>query len=358
MICNNSGPVDAQWASQWNLVDIDWNSDRVDWSKPQPMDCEENMLANLAAIKAVNPTGITWLYRNGIKALPWFTSVRQLLEDRSQWGLFMPYAGCLQNGQYVCGPNATQNLYHDFEQAPRGDCGLGVDCGEYVFNHRNASLRDFLLGDYFFGNTSAGNPLVQGFYVDDGWSSSGPSEMDPNATVAMGMNASDIQAMIAAWEANQQAWRDALVAAGRFEWFLFLGGQQTAPGWSQTDPASTCLPFMRQFCGANSSTQTGYLFFGYSRVTHSQAWPLPYPDQDLAAFMLVRGKAAAFGYGWTGCADATHPFTKPANLDVDYGEPLGFCEETGAGTGVFTREYTKSTFSLDCNSFTANITLH
>lgn len=33
MICNNSGQVNAEWAARWGLVDIDWNSDKVDWSK-------------------------------------------------------------------------------------------------------------------------------------------------------------------------------------------------------------------------------------------------------------------------------------------------------------------------------------
>jgi hypothetical protein len=40
MICNNSGQVSAEWAAQWSLVDIDWNSDKVDWSKPKPMNAE------------------------------------------------------------------------------------------------------------------------------------------------------------------------------------------------------------------------------------------------------------------------------------------------------------------------------
>jgi hypothetical protein len=44
------------------------------------MDCEENMLYNLQQIRSKNPSAITWLYRNGVKALPWFTSVRKLLE--------------------------------------------------------------------------------------------------------------------------------------------------------------------------------------------------------------------------------------------------------------------------------------
>jgi hypothetical protein len=119
------------------------------------MDCEEDMLDNLQRIRAQNPGAITWLYRNGVKALPWFTSVRTLLEvgrlrtsgggssgtrhrhdpsaplqDPAYWGFFMPYANCSSApGVYVCGPNATANLYHDFEQTPSGDCGAGVQCG-------------------------------------------------------------------------------------------------------------------------------------------------------------------------------------------------------------------------------------
>lgn len=169
MICNASGRVDPAWGAQWGLLDLDWNGDKGRWSSTSPMTCEEDMVENMAAVKAINPSTITFVYRNGAKALPWHTSVRTLLEQRAQWGLFMPLAGCMPTpGEYVCGPNATQNLYHDYEQTPHGDCGLGVECGEYVFNHLNASLTDFLLGEYFFGTANgAGNPVVDGFYVDD-----------------------------------------------------------------------------------------------------------------------------------------------------------------------------------------------
>ena len=44
---------------------------------------------------------------------------------------------------------------------------------------------------------------------------------------------------------------------------------------------------------------------------------------SLAAFLITRGPYAWFGYGWTGCADHNHPFTRPKELDVDYGIPLG-----------------------------------
>ena len=40
-------------------------------------------------------------------------------------------------------------MYHDFKQTPRnGDCGKGVECGEYVFNHRNSSLRPRLINTF------------------------------------------------------------------------------------------------------------------------------------------------------------------------------------------------------------------
>ena len=39
----------------------------------------------------------------------------------------MPYKGCMPTpGVYVCGPNATQNLYHDFEETSVGG-GMGED---------------------------------------------------------------------------------------------------------------------------------------------------------------------------------------------------------------------------------------
>ena len=194
----------------------------------------------------------------------------------------------------------------------------------------------------FLGNaTGGGNPAVSGFYVDDGWRASGPSEMDVNATKDMGMSTADITAMTAAWSANVAAWRQAIYDAGLFEWFMVYGGQQTAPGWSQTAPNSTCLKFMRTNCGADSPSQNGTMFFGYSRFTHQQAWgpggELPSPTQDLAAFLITRGPFAWFGYGWTGCADSKHPFTRPAALDADYGTPQGFCKETKPG--VFERKW-------------------
>jgi hypothetical protein len=46
-------------------------------------------------------------------------------------------------------------------------------------------------------------------------------------------------------------------------------------------------------------------------------------------------------------------FTRPKELDADYGTPLDFCTETSPG--VFERKWTKADVSLDCNDFAAKI---
>jgi len=225
-----------------------------------------------------------------------------------------------------------------------------------VLNHRNESLRAFLLGDYFFGATGAGSPLINGYYVDDDWSSKGPSEMDADSVAKMGMSPADVTAMIAAWQANQAAWRAALVEAQKWEWFLFYGGQQTAPGQNQTCPQCSCQAYLEAECGPAAGSQNGTLFYGFSRSEHSKPWPLPTPEQDIAMFLLSRGPYAYFGYGWSGCISAAAPFTRPALLDIDVGEPLGFCAETAPQSGVWRREYTKYSIQVDCGDFTSTFT--
>ena len=46
---------------------------------------------------------------------------------------------------------------------------------------------------------------------------------------------------------------------------------------------------------------------------------------------------------------ATGMYGRPAALDGEYGEPVGQCREVGSG-GVFEREWTKATVTLDCSN--------
>ena len=56
---------------------------------------------------------------------------------------------------------------------------------------------------------------------------------------------------------------------------------------------------------------------------------------------------------WRGCS-RTYLF--PPQLHADYGEPSGRCQETASGSGVFTREWSKATVQMDCNSWTPQTT--
>eukprot|EP01043_Picozoa_sp_COSAG02_P093669 COSAG02_NODE_30166_length_556_cov_0.737418_2_plen_99_part_00 len=78
-------------------------------------------------------------------------------------------------------------------------------------------------------------------------------------------------------------------------------------------------------------------------------------EEDVANFLLIRGKYAYLGNGWTGCG---HFYEYPAEqFNADYGEPLGLAKETAPDSGIFVREWSKATIKMDCNSYTPTITM-
>ena len=340
----------------WAIVDFDWSESRNLWSSTRPyMNCEETMLAQARALHELNPAGTTWIYRNSIKALPWFTSVREKLQDRAFWGWFLPYKNCTN---YECGPNATHNLYHDFEQTPnaRGDgCGEGVECGEYLFDLRNASLRAWMQGPYLTSPVGLGSGFIKGFFFDDSWSAAGPSEESADAVNATGLTKSDVADMVAAGAANRDGMVATVIAGGGFVWQYFLGGgAQAAPGRDQSNPRANCTGWLRANCGPDAPflNASNALVFGFTRINHTHPFPMPAFEQDLATFLLTRGPYAWLGSGWIGC-DREYPY--PPELAADYGEPAGVCRETAPG--IFEREWTKASVKMDCPNWQGTITM-
>ena len=92
---------------------------------------------------------------------------------------------------------------------------------------------------------------------------------------------------------------------------------------------------------------------GADGFTTSDPKVLPELEADVANFLLTRGRYAWLGHGWRGCS-RTYLF--PPQLHADYGEPSGRCQETASGSGVFTREWSKATVQMDCNSWTPQTT--
>ena len=82
------------------------------------------LLQQVQVTRAASPTTRTFVYRNAIKALPWFTSVRVLLEDPAYAPWFLPFGPKTVNGSGWHVPECDSNydpplcsvLYHDQEQ--------------------------------------------------------------------------------------------------------------------------------------------------------------------------------------------------------------------------------------------------
>jgi len=121
------------------------------------MTCEEDLLAQvqLSAADAArngNPGQRYYVYRNSIKALSWFSSVRELLVDPAYAAWFLPFSATPPiNGSRYYSPPCDLNydpplcsaLFHDQTQSPAfpkgdGDCAApacdtgAVPSGEYV----------------------------------------------------------------------------------------------------------------------------------------------------------------------------------------------------------------------------------
>jgi hypothetical protein len=99
----------------------------------------------LLSLLFVHPAQI-YVYRNSVKALPWFSSIRTILDDPdyAPWFLKFVPGGVFPNGTWhvpACDnnfkPPKCSALYHDQLETPEdpsgyGDCTQPCDCGKNV----------------------------------------------------------------------------------------------------------------------------------------------------------------------------------------------------------------------------------
>ena len=94
--CNNSGMHNVSHAVKFGLVVYDWSNAKALWANAHPMDSEELLTKQAEMVLAADP-GIpgeqprVWVYRNTIKALNWYTSVREKLDDPAYSGWFVKF---------------------------------------------------------------------------------------------------------------------------------------------------------------------------------------------------------------------------------------------------------------------------
>jgi len=356
-----------------------------------------------------------WNYRNSIKAQLWIPVVRKLVEDEAYSGFFLRYrTPPLPNGsipglsQSNCaverGRRLCSSLYHDPLQNPayprprypnkNGWCdppgcnyGGEVPGGEYYFDFRNASLREWYVSTYLGQGDANGlaNPNLDGFFLDDKWSRTGPTESPAGLFQDAGLTPADVDAIHQGYVEAVSSAQRSIVEAGAYTWQSMANSATAAgpPFGSARHHQPNCSAYMRQACVPGNSISTSPLFYGFD---HDGGAGLPHFSFDLAGFLLVRGDFAWLGYSWMGCAgrscgappwpNGSNPRQAPCDgsgrnvidwqfppeLDRDYGTPVGwgkpgrgYCREKASG--VFEREYTRAVVTVDCAAGSGSVVM-
>eukprot|EP00729_Bicosta_minor_P017387 gene17387-11685_t len=226
----------------------------------------------------------------------------------------------------ICSP-----LYHSQDQTPEHmtgrkecikDCDCnGVPCGEYIWDHRNASLREWLVNEHVMGASSGGtdgmaNPNVTGFYFDDYWSESGegwshgpsglppptrpnlndcktgPSEIQIDCLKDMGLTNQDVLDLNAGWRKTTASAMRAVAKAGGWVWQMFSG--LSAPA----DSGPTCAVGYHRAC-AKLRTDMNRMDL-WLKDPHAPGSVLD-AASDVARFLLLRGTHSFLGTAWVGC---------------------------------------------------------
>lgn len=396
MFCNSSGYLPVNVPASFGIPSIDWSNEKKDWALANPMDCEERLLSQAVAIKTVNPKSKVFLYRNLVKALPWFSTVRRKLEDPAYSSWFLHFSGKHNYHVPDCdtsySPPLCSDLYHDQLQTPAvpsptnpnpdGSCKDhcytgGVPTGEYLFDWRSynvsingQTLIEWVLTEVIGGPTGVDSSDVDGFFIDDFWCSNlvngtgsctdpvqGPTEIDPNNQADMGLTDQDVADITLAWlQAMTEAQRF-ILNAGAYTWSL-IPGQDNANAEPVIINQGNCARILEEACSTNNRWQTAPLMHGINMGNGNGT--LPTIDADIASFLLMRGPFAFTGAGYWGMSwptgqtwnSSNTPTPVPPQLLADYGEPLdGLCVKVS--DTVFSRRYTNTTVTLDCSTYNA-----
>jgi hypothetical protein len=396
MACNTSGLYDLDLAASFGIVSFDWSNQKDLWAKDKPMSSEARLVSQAELVATKNSKTHIFTYFNLVKALPWFESVRVKLEDPAYSGFFLSFksGGSFPNGSYYvpnCDPvtGICSTFYHDQVQTPAVpspsnpdpdgkcvgycDCGVNIPCGEYLFDHRNGTmLRTWLVDEILRGPTFLGNSAIKGMFIDDFWCANlingtgncndpvqGPTEIDSHSQIDMGLSDQDIADITNGWLETMTYAQQQILASNGFTWSLIDGQSNANASPLMISKGSGCTNTIRNACSSGAFQNMPFLF-GLS--SGNQTDPLPYATQELTAFQLMRGPFAFWGYGqwgmtWPTTGSSHLPF--PDFIHNDFGVPTGTCTETVPGQSeVFVRTFSKSTVSLNCQTYEVTHQFH
>jgi hypothetical protein len=421
---NATGLEPADFYDGYGLAMFDWAHGAQDWiNRYSPMDNAAGLASQCEIIKARNPDLRCVVYRNTVIALNQHRHISSVLDDPAFADYFLRFKpNATQTGACwgetdprqkgspwdpiwptpaVCEAllpsdvhvpmcdkaNASKcNSLHYFDQnqvpqvpgdnwsndtmdvyqglvcnGPTCDCGLSP-CGEFLFNHSNPEMVDWWLLEHMGGEQGLDNPAVDGLLLDDYWSENGPSEIDSNMLVDMGMSAADASAMTASWQASLSRLFTMATTRGKFISNMGYNGDSlsyASPSQCTARLTAMCDPSLPQFSHWNVVNYE----YVQPPVFGIQAVNAPL---DVAYFLLTRGPWAWIAGGpmlgwhmshwWTPGQARPIEFRtdlRPPEFNADYGEPLCSCMQTAPG--VFERAWTKANITVDCNSMAGTI---
>eukprot|EP00054_Salpingoeca_dolichothecata_P036770 m.8584 g.8584 ORF g.8584 m.8584 type:complete len:581 (+) comp7015_c0_seq1:40-1782(+) len=359
--CNDSGFHDLDDAKNYGVVVYDWSNAKDIWVNQHPMNDEELLTKQAEMLFEVSPSipgqqPRVWTYRNTIKALNWYGSVRVKLDDPAYSAWFIKFKDCpAANSTYhvpMCTYGKCSCFYHDQEQTPeypKGDgsckeeCDCGKNpCGEYIFDHRNASFQDWFINDYMITNeTLFHDPPIGLGWMDDSMRITGPTEEDKHFINDTGSSPQVMQELVDAYQDSMKKFHQKLVGMGGWTWQLTHG---KGPEIRNTS-TDVCVKGLRSWCQPNPPqfAQTHRYQIAKGEMSNSTV------EDITAEFLLTRGPYAWLAYGWMGCSSTRQPFSEKY-WHYDYGQPKGVCQETGTDTKVFRRDWDKATIEWDCNT--------
>jgi len=371
MPCNESGPHSPEEALRYGMVTYDWSNMKNIWVNDKPMHNEDYLVDIVERVMAADKNKTTRLgvYRNTIKALPWFASVREKLEDPKYEGWFFKfkgYNGPSSNHSFspsACTYEKCSGFWHDqagtmeHPGVCKAECDCGqVPCGGYVFDHRNSSFSEWFINEYIINSKTILHEGVTEMYLDDRVELWGIAEAEGNFINDSGVSSDDMKDLKAAFNANMERLYDRMIELGSFSWQMLGPAPRLVPfyfqnGTMRADTALTpdaCTQLLREYCRPNGTAEQRFLAYINNPYVDNATIAA---EQYTASFLLTRGPFAWIGYGWRNPGTSFYP--RPSQWDEDFGVPLEACSE--ASTGIFQRKWSKASVDWDCHLGTGRI---
>ena len=154
------------------------------------------------------------------------------------------------------------------------------------------------------------------------------------------MNATYVRLVQALIAANKSSWQSLSEGRG--------SGSMTHDPVQLANDTATCIAYMRYQCQPALQARPWLMQGPCGESEKNGAVHCNHVNQSVAAFLVARPPIAFIGDGWES-DDATW---NDIYL-LQPGEPVGLCAEPKPG--IFTREWSHGTATLDCNTFAASL---